>query len=84
MTNKNSDNQARKQTLKGVVVANSLLDTITVEVVSLKKHDKYQKYFKKSKRYLVHAPKHTVQVGDTVNIIACKPMSKRKRFELIT
>lgn len=83
MTNKKTDNTMRNQTLKGVVTAVALQNTISVQVISLKKHAKYEKYFKKTKKYLVHAPNHSVKIGDTVSIVSCRPVSKRKHFELL-
>lgn len=73
---------AKPQTFKGVVVGTKMKDTATVRVDRYVKHPKYKKYFIRSKKYLVHDPGNTAAVGDTVAIIACRPISKLKRFKL--
>ncbi|KAK4051909.1 hypothetical protein OIV83_002614 [Microbotryomycetes sp. JL201] len=55
--------------------------TVTVER-SVTDH-KTLKVFRQHKKYLVHDPKESCVVGDTVSIRNCKPVSKRKRFELL-
>lgn len=70
----------KPQTMKGVVVKTAMKDTATVAVSRYVKHAKYKKYQTRTKKYLVHNPGNTVQVGDTVTIVACRPISKMKRF----
>jgi len=74
----------RPQTFKGVVVKTAMKDTATVEVSRYVKHPKYKKYQVRTKKYLVHDEGNTAQVGDTVTIVACRPISKMKRFKLVT
>ena len=66
--------------LVGVVVKSAMKDTVTVSVDRYVKHSKYKKYISRSKKYLVHNPGNTVQVGDTVSIRETRPISKRKHF----
>lgn len=70
------------QSMKGTVVKTAMKDTVTVAVSRYVKHAKYKKYQTRTKKYLVHAPEHTLSVGDTVTIVACRPISKLKRFKL--
>ncbi|HQU08260.1 MAG: 30S ribosomal protein S17 [Parcubacteria group bacterium 21-54-25] len=72
------------QTFHGVVVKTAAKDTAVVAVSRYVKHPKYKKYQVRTKKYLVHDPGNTAQVGDTVTIIACRPVSKLKRFALAT
>lgn len=74
----------RPQTFQGVVVKTAMKDTATVAVNRYVKHPKYKKYQTRTKKYLVHDPGNTAQVGDKVTIIACRPISKLKRFKLAT
>lgn len=74
----------RPQKFKGVVVKISGKDTIVVSVSRYVKHPKYKKYQTRIKKYLVHAPENTVQVGDSVIIVASRPISKMKHFMLHT
>ena len=72
----------RPQTFTGVVVKTAMKDTATVRVDRYVKHPKYKKYQVRSKKFLVHDPSNTAQVGDTVVIVATRPLSKLKRFAL--
>ncbi len=58
-------------------------DTVTVSVERYVKHPVYKKFQRLSKKYLVHNPGNTAQVGDRVTIRETKPMSKLKRFVLV-
>jgi len=77
-------NTPRPQSFVGTVVKTAMKDTATVRVDRFEKHPKYKKYLTRSKKYLVHDPGNTVQVGDTVTIVATKPISKRKHFVLVS
>jgi small subunit ribosomal protein S17 len=72
----------RPQTFRGVVVKTAMKDTATVAVSRFVKHPKYKKYQVRTKNYLVHDPENTAKVGDQVTIVACRPISKLKRFKL--
>jgi len=71
------------RTLRGVVVASKMQDTITVLVERFVKHPKYKKYQRRSKKFLVHDQGNTAEVGTTVEIRETNPISKRKHFELV-
>jgi len=71
-----------KQTFTGVVVKTAMKDTATVKVDRYVKNAKYKKYFVRSKKYLAHDPGNTAKVGDTVTIVATRPISKLKRFKI--
>lgn len=73
---------SRTQTFTGVVVKTAMKDTATVQVDRYVKNAKYKKYFVRSKKYLAHDPGNTAQVGDTVTIVATRPISKLKRFAI--
>lgn len=73
----------RPQSFVGVVVKTAMKDTATVKVDRYVKHAKYKKYFVRSKKYLAHDPGNTAQVGDTVTIVATRPLSKLKRFRVV-
>lgn len=73
-----------RKTLAGVVVSDKMNKTVVVAVTTYKKHPKYQKYYKTTKRYKAHDEENVFKVGDKVKIISTKPMSKDKSFEVIT
>ena len=68
--------------LKGVVVATKMDKTAVVEVESKKRHPKYEKIIKRSKKYFVHDEKRELNVGDFIAIRETRPLSKNKRFTL--
>ena len=72
----------RPQSFVGVVVKTAMKDTATVRVDRYVKNGKYKKYFVRSKKYLAHDPGNTVKVGDTVTIVATRPISKTKHFAI--
>ncbi|MBI2025529.1 30S ribosomal protein S17 [Candidatus Kaiserbacteria bacterium] len=73
----------RPQSFVGVVVKTAMKDTATVRVDRYVKNAKYKKYFVRSKKYLAHDPGNTAQVGDSVTIVATRPISKHKHFKLV-
>lgn len=72
-----------KRKLDGTVTSNKGDKSITVNVVTKFKHPKYSKFMYKSKSYHAHDEKNEANEGDKVTIIASKPHSKLKRWELI-
>ncbi len=58
--------------------------TIVVKVTRLVKHPKYQKYMTTSKKYKVHDEDGVAKVGDKVDIVETRPISKDKHFTLVT
>lgn len=75
-------NTPRPQSFRGTVVKTAMKDTATVAVSRFEKEPKYKKYRTLTKKYLVHDPGNTAKVGDEVTIVACRPISKLKRFKL--
>lgn len=75
-------NTTRPQSFVGTVVKTGMKDTATVKVDRYVKNAKYKKYQVRSKKYLAHDPGNTAQVGDTVTIVATRPISKMKHFAI--
>lgn len=72
-----------RRELIGIVTSAKTEKSITVEVERTFKHAKYGKYLRKRKRYLAHDEQRTAKVGDSVEICATRPLSKRKRWRLL-
>jgi len=68
----------------GVVVSDKNDKTIIVKVEAVKKHPKYQKRYVVSRKYKVHDEKNQHHVGDRVIFIECRPLSKDKRWRVIS
>lgn len=66
----------------GVVVSDKMDKTVVVKVDRLIKHSVYNKYIKRSVSYKVHDENNSSKVGDRVQIIECRPLSKDKRWNL--
>ena len=69
-----------KKDLVGKVVSDKNDKTITVLVETYKKHPKYGKRVKSSKKYCAHDETNKAKVGDIVRIVETRPISKTKRF----
>jgi len=72
------------KTLQGTVVKTAMKDTATVLVERYVQHPKYKKYYTVSKKFLVHDPGNNLGVGDKVVIKETRPISKRKRFIILS
>ena len=73
-----------KRLLSGVVVSSNSNKTITVSVTRRIKHKLYKKIIRQTKKYHVHDEKNEFNVGDVVSIIESKPISKLKRWTVIS
>jgi len=69
--------------LKGVVVSDKMQKTVVVSVSRLIKHPLYGKFYKVSKKYKAHDENNEHKIGDTVEIIETRPISKDKKFKVI-
>ena len=76
-------NENVKRELIGVVVSDKAEKTITVKVETYKKDPIYKKRVKYSKKYTAHDEKNLAKVGDKVRLVATRPLSKTKRYELV-
>jgi small subunit ribosomal protein S17 len=71
-----------KRTKTGVVVSNKMQKTVVVAVENLVKHGMYQKYIKRTSKFLAHSEQPDINVGDRVIIEETRPLSKRKRWNV--
>ena len=72
-----------KRILQGVVVSAFSDKTVTVRVERRVKHPVYTKVIRRSKKYAAHDELNECKVGDIVSIRECKPISKRKTWEIL-
>jgi len=68
----------------GYVVSDVCNKTITVEVTRRTPHKLYKKVVKLKKRYAAHDENNEAKVGDFVKIVETRPLSKSKRWRLLT
>lgn len=72
-----------RRVLEGKVVSDKMDKTVTVLVERRFMHPKYKKYIKRSAKYAAHDENNAVKEGDTVQIIECAPISKRKSWTVV-
>lgn len=70
--------------LSGTVVSNKMKDTVVVLVERYEKHPKYDKFIKYKKKFKAHDAGNTKNIGDKVDIIETKPISKDKHFMIVS
>ncbi|MEK6635484.1 MAG: 30S ribosomal protein S17 [Planctomycetota bacterium] len=75
--------RGRKRKIVGIVTGKKMQKTITVEVLRLVKHPRYGKYIKRSSIYKAHDENNQAKVGDKVEIIETRPLSKTKSTKLV-
>ena len=68
----------------GVVSSNKMDKTITVAVKWKEKHPIYGKFVNKTKKYHAHDEKNECNIGDIVRIMETRPLSRTKRWRLVT
>ena len=73
-----------KRILQGKVVSDKNEQTITVLVERRFKHPLLHKTVRSSKKYRAHDAENQFKVGDTVRIVECAPISKTKRWTVLT
>jgi small subunit ribosomal protein S17 len=74
------ETNSKNRKLKGTVASDKMNLTAVVEVKSLKKHPKYKKFYKVSRRFKAHNPENKFHIGDEVIMTETRPMSKEKRW----
>ena len=72
-----------RRVIQGIVVSDGMDKTVVVKVERKIKHPLYKKYIRRSKKYMAHDEDNSVKVGDRVSIRECRPLSKRKFWEVV-
>lgn len=73
-----------KRILQGTVVSDKNAETVVVLVERRVAHPVYKKFIKRTKKYHAHDAENRFKVGDIVRIRECAPISKLKRWEVLT
>lgn len=72
-----------RRVLQGVVVSDKMDKTVVVKVERRVKHPLYKKFIRRSKKYSAHDENNAAKTGDVVKIRECRPLSKRKSWEIV-
>ncbi len=78
------DKISKKQQLIGIVVSDKMDKTVVVKVDMRKRHPKYKKAYTISKKFKAHDENEEYKIGDRVVIESIRPMSKEKKFKVIS
>ena len=76
--------QGKRKTKVGRVVSDKMDKTIVVQVERRVMHPIYKKFVRRTKKYAAHDEANAHKVGETVRIQECRPISKRKRWAVLT
>ena len=75
-------NRGHRRTLVGTVVGDKMDKTVVVRVERLVKDTSFKKYVRRYSRFMAHDEENSCSVGDRVQIIEHRPLSKRKRWKV--
>ena len=74
--------KGNKRVLTGYVVSDRADKTIVVRCETILQHPLYKKYIRRRKKFMAHDPDNTCHIGDKVQIVESRPLSRRKRWRL--
>ena len=73
----------RRRVIQGIVSSDAMDKSIGVRVERMFKHPKYKKYIRRHSKIQAHDETNEAHVGDRVEIMECRPLSKSKRWRLV-
>lgn len=73
-----------KRKIQGTIISDKMNKTRVVAVSSFKQHPRYKKYCKVTRKFKVHDENNEYKSGDKVIIEETKPMSKEKRWKIVS
>lgn len=74
----------QRKRLTGTVISNKMDKTVVVEVMTTKRHPLYGKVIRMSKKYKAHDENNECRLGDRVQIIESRPISRHKRWAVVS
>jgi len=76
--------RAHRKTREGVVISDLMDKTVVVEVNRLVRHPRYKRVIRRRSRCKAHDAQNECRVGDRVQIMETRPLSKTKRWRVTT
>ncbi len=73
----------RRKTRTGVVSSDKMQKTVVVTIANLVRHPMYGRILKRDKKLKAHDETNDAHIGDTVEIMECRPLSKDKCWRVI-
>jgi small subunit ribosomal protein S17 len=77
------EQRSRRKTRQGRVVSDKMDKTVVVAVESRVRHPLYGRIVRRTKRFKAHDETNQYHVGDTVEIVECRPLSKDKTWRVL-
>jgi small subunit ribosomal protein S17 len=77
-----TDTRGERTVLTGKVTSAKMEKTIVVQVTRLVQHPKYHRVVRITRKFYAHDEKRAAKQGDTVRIVASRPLSRLKRWRL--
>lgn len=78
-----ADDRSRRRVVQGIVSTDAMAKSIGVRIERMFKHPKYKKYIRRHSKVYAHDEANEARVGDRVEIMECRPLSKLKRWRLV-
>jgi small subunit ribosomal protein S17 len=82
-TDKNEEDRGSRRVIVGTVTSNAMAKTIVVTVVRRVRDRRFHKFLTRRVKYKAHDEKNVSKVGDLVEIVESRPLSKTKRWRLL-
>jgi len=83
VSDKKESTRGRRHSFSGVVVSDKTNKTIVVSVERLTRHPEYEKIVRRRSKFYVHDENNEAAVGDIVEIMGTRRISKQKRWRLV-
>jgi small subunit ribosomal protein S17 len=77
------DTRGSRRTITGTVTSDKMDKTVVVSVIRRVRDRRFHKFVTRRVKYKAHDEKNTCSVGDVVEIIEARPMSKTKRWRIL-
>jgi small subunit ribosomal protein S17 len=74
--------RGKRKSQTGTVIGDKMDKTVVVEVRTMVMHPRYKKYLRRRRRFKAHDERNDCHVGDKVEIIETRPLSKTKRWRV--
>jgi small subunit ribosomal protein S17 len=80
--NENTDGAKGRRVVVGRVVSNKMNQGVSVSIERLIRHPVYGKFIRRTSKVLAHDEQNNCNIGDTVAIVECRPISKHKSWRV--
>ena len=78
-----SEQRGLRKTREGVVISDKMDKTIVVEIKTRVRHPLYGKIVTRTSKIKAHDEENACGIGDTVEMMECRPLSKEKHWRIV-